>query len=150
MTLDQFDGVLKRAGRPRGHEFLRGLLDAYRGGDVPTESELESRIYEMVVGSGLCDLVKQAVHWIRGRRCRIDFMVPDTDCRIEALGYRWHGLWDVWQRDLSRINRLIAQGFRPLQWTWDAITERPGECISDLKEMLGARGEPSGPARSTD
>jgi hypothetical protein len=151
LSLDRLEWALSGKERHPGLRFLRGLLVDYQGGELPTESELEARVYELITSAGLPAPVKQRAFQLGGRKIRIDFVYPGTGIIIEALGYRWHGRQDLWTKDLARMNGLIARGYAPLQWTWDMLKEGAEDALTDLRRLLangsaGSRGS-SAPAR---
>jgi len=139
LSLDRLERALSGKERHPGLRFLRGLLVDYQGGELPTESELEARVHELITGSGLPTPVKQRAFQLGGRKIRIDFFYPGTRVVIEALGYRWHGRHDLWSKDLARMNGLVARGYAPLQWTWDMLEAGGEEALADLRRLLGDR-----------
>lgn len=139
MTLDAFEAAIRRAGRAPGIAAIRALLHLYRGGEGPTESELEVRVRELIESRGLPPVVLQRRVRVHGRFRRLDFLFKDFKVVVEADGYAYHSDLAAFERDRRRINELSARGYTVLRWTWTAIHERPEELIAELIAVLTAR-----------
>ncbi|MEW6430956.1 MAG: type IV toxin-antitoxin system AbiEi family antitoxin domain-containing protein [Myxococcota bacterium] len=135
-TLDKLDVATERAGWRRGVALIRALVTEYRGGNGPTESELESRVRELLEQAGLVDVERQRRVVIGGRVRRLDFRVTGTPVLIEADGYAWHSTPEDFERDRARDNALIARGYRVLRWTWAAVRDQPDVLLVQLLETL--------------
>ncbi|MFT3712338.1 MAG: DUF559 domain-containing protein [Archangium sp.] len=139
MTLDALEAAIQRAGSAPAVAALRSLLSLYRGGDGPTESELEVRVRELIESRGLPPVVLQKRVRVHGRFRRLDFLFADFKVVVEADGYAYHSDLAAFERDRKRINELNARGYTVLQWTWRSIHERPDELIAELIAVLNAK-----------
>jgi len=137
-TLERLEVALAASDHQRGIRFLRELVCAYRGGEPPTESELEARVYELLDAEGLPRPTKQARICIGGQVRRLDFRFPNTPVVVEADGYASHCTALMRERDSRRSNQLLTRGFRVLHWTWAALRDRPQELLAELRANLGA------------
>ncbi len=136
-TLDHLGEALDRAVGRRGTKFLASLLSRYWGGaDGPSESELESRVYELFEAEGLPRPERQREVVVSGRLRRLDFRVPGTPIVIEADGYASHSSLDAFEDDRQRNNALAARGFVVLHWTWAGLRDRPDELVAQLRRAL--------------
>ncbi len=136
VTLERMESFLERSSSRPGVMLLRALTNEYAGGDGPTESELESRVLRLITSAGLPRPRKQKVVRAGRRLRRLDFSFEGTPVVIEADGYAWHASLDAFERDRERRNALTLRGYAVLQWTWRGLTERPGELLEELNELL--------------
>jgi very-short-patch-repair endonuclease len=136
-TLEKLDVATERAAGRRGVAFLRELVKRYRGGDGPSESELEARVRELLEDEGLPRPETQRVVKVGGRVRRIDFRFPGTRVLIEADGYAHHSSPDAFEKDRDRNNALIARGFVVLHWTWAMLRDQPEVLLAQLRATLG-------------
>lgn len=141
LTLDKLEDCLVRAGsRSRASARLFALCREYRGGDGPTESELEIRLLGFFAQHGLPRPTKQKAIRVRGRGRRLDSFFEPYGVIVEGDGYAYHSSPEAFEDDRARINSLNAKGFVVLQWTWAALDDRPAELLSELKAVLRSRG----------
>jgi very-short-patch-repair endonuclease len=115
-------GVLRRVLRDRG--FL----------GVPNPSVLESRMMRLLRRHRLPTPDVELSTGPDGEY-RLDFAYPDRRLAIEVDGYVWHFSPDHLQRDHARRNRLQAEGWRVLVYTWRDITQNPARVAA---EVIGA------------
>ncbi|MBL8935089.1 MAG: DUF559 domain-containing protein [Archangium sp.] len=137
-TVDKLTHFIERAGGTRGIRLLRRLT-ARRGGEGVTESELEARVLEVLRDAGMPMPELQKKVQVKGQRYRLDFRFPGTPVVLEADGYAWHSTAHAFEADRRRINALTARGFRVLQWTWEAMNERPEQLLDELAVLLVQR-----------
>jgi very-short-patch-repair endonuclease len=115
-------GVLRRVLRDRG--FL----------GVPNPSVLESRMMRLLRRHRLPTPDVELSTGPDGEY-RLDFAYPDRRLAIEVDGYVWHFSPDHLQRDHARRNRLQAEGWRVLVYTWRDVTQSPARVAA---EVIGA------------
>ncbi|MBL8923210.1 MAG: DUF559 domain-containing protein [Myxococcaceae bacterium] len=139
-TLDRLEAFLLRHTGHAGVAFLKALVHRYRGGDGPGESELESRVFELLDDEGLPRPVRQQTVIAGGRTRRLDFRFPGTRVVLEADGYAYHSNIASFERDRARANALTLKGFRVLQWTWSAMKEHPARLLDELRVLLELEG----------
>lgn len=125
---------------PHGRSPLWKLVDAYRGGDAPTESELERRVFELLMRSGLPLPIKQKALYIAGRLRRLDFLFELFGVVIEADGYLTHSDTEAFESDRERNNALVEKGLLVLHWTWTAVQKNPEPLLAQLRAVLISRG----------
>lgn len=138
-TPEELRRFVDRHGGERGVALLRRLLERYEGGDGPSESELESRVLEVIESAGLPRPVRQQSVRVGGRTRRLDFRFAGTNVVIEADGFAWHSNPVSFEKDRQRANALAARGFVVLHWTWAALEERPEVLVSELLRAFSAR-----------
>ena len=123
---------LARPGRP-GTALLRGLLQERSKGYVAPASELEARFLALVRSAGLPAPVRQHDVGDSGRWMgRGDFAYPDLRLLIELYSRRHHMSKLDFEADRDRDNRRVAAGWRPVRFTWAAVTSRPTEVVDVL------------------
>jgi very-short-patch-repair endonuclease len=131
--------MLGRARRTRGCPRLRALVHRLEGGDGLTESELEDAVIEVLEMAELPMPEKQRTVIVGGRLRRVDFRFKDQFVIIEADSRAYHSDDKSFEDDRDRRNKLTAQGYVVLQWTWEAIHERPEELLVELCTLLSSR-----------
>ena len=62
---------------------------------------------------------------------------PATPIVVELLGYRWHRTTQQMSRDASRMNALVLDGLRPMQFTYDQVTNEPDWVVSQVHAAFG-------------
>ncbi len=124
----------------RGAGVLSLLMDDRR--TVPTESELERRLEEVLFARGIFPPARQHAVHDEGRFLgRLDFAYPDLAVGIEAESYRWHLDQKAFEKDLARRNALITAGWHVLHFTWGQICRRPHEIWHDVQRALARWGD---------
>ncbi len=133
--LHQRINALRRSGRQGPANLLTVLAGAEvtRGG----QSWLEREVLRLLHGAGL---PKPATQVVLARRkdkvIRVDFYFPGTRIVVEALGYRWHRSGAQMQVDAERANRLVLDGFVPLQFTYAQIVEGADAVLDTILEAF--------------
>lgn len=135
-TLDRLDATLERNLRRPGLTQVRAVLHALRGGDGPTESELEHLVRELLRDAGFPEPDRQRAIRTRERLRRVDFVFTDARVIIEADGYAYHSSAQSFEDDRRRDNALAARGYVVLHWTWTALHETPERLLVDLAACL--------------
>ena len=134
--LERFVAERARKGS-RGASTLRKLLRDRQNDYIPSESELELRLFRILRKARLPLPVKQQVVIDQGRFiARVDFAYPDRGLVIEVHGWKYHGQRDRWNQDLRRGNRLTLAGARTLEFTWRDVTHNPNEVAGSIREAL--------------
>lgn len=135
-SVEELAELVERNRGHRGVELLRKLVNEFAGGAGPTESELETRVFEVVEAAGFPRPEKQCPVFAGGRLRRLDFRFPGTKVVIEADGYEHHSGIADFERDRARRNALSARGYIVLQRTWFALKERPEQLLQELLEVI--------------
>ena len=131
MLSDQFE-ILARKGKP-GTKKVRHILDMREGQYVPPESELESRLLEIIDRSGLPRPTAQfQPNWLRPSNGRVDFAYQEHKLIIECDGRRWHSKLHSFEVDRLRDNAAQLAGWRILRFTWTEVTENPDRVVRTI------------------
>ncbi len=97
---------------------LRIVLGARIPGYDPGESELEGRIARIIDRAGLARPKQQHRVRLDGDRYRIDFAWPDRKLYLEGNGFGFHRLSSDLDSDARRQNKLVLDGWTPIEITW--------------------------------
>jgi len=113
-SLEQTVRRLGKRGR-NGVGVLRKLLDERGSKHVPTDSETETRVLQMLRRNGLPRPVTQH-RILDGSRfvARVDFAYPEWKIAMEYESYQEHTGKLALDRDNPRRNALVALGWRPI------------------------------------
>lgn len=124
-----------RHGLPLLAEVLAGA-EVTRGGN----SWLEREYLRLLDAAGLPrpDL-QQVLSRTRDQLVRVDCRFPGTNVIVELLGYRWHRSRQQMSRDAARANALIADGFRPFQFTYAHVVSEPSYVTETTRRALTLR-----------
>ena len=125
-TYERLVEMAARSGR-HGSSALRRLLEE-RGARAATESILEDMMVRLLRRAGIDDYERQ--YWVEG--VRLDFARPATKLGIEVNGMAFHTGADDLQRNCRKLNRLLAVGWRVLQFTWADVRYRPDDVVAEL------------------
>jgi very-short-patch-repair endonuclease len=55
---------------------------------------------------------------------------------VEVLGYHSHRTTEHLQRDTQRLDALVTDGFRPYQFTYIDVVERPSDVLEQSRLAL--------------
>jgi Transcriptional regulator, AbiEi antitoxin/Protein of unknown function (DUF559) len=132
LDLAELESVLGR-GRP-GSRALRGALAHHLPALALTLSELEQRFLE------LCDLAGLPPPEVNARvgRMRVDMLWREASVAVELDGAAAHGGWAAIKRDREREMALRARRYQVVRYTWDQVTTRPEDVLTDLRRLLVA------------
>ena len=121
----------------RGSSTLRRLLEDRSRGYIPSESELELRLFRILNRARLPLPVRQRAIKHQGRFiARVDYAYPSRQLVIEVHGWKHHGAKNRWQSDLARGNLLMLSGARTLVFTWHDVTREPQGVGSLVRRAL--------------
>jgi very-short-patch-repair endonuclease len=70
-------------------------------------------------------------------RMHVDAVWRRQRVAIEFDGAARHRNWAASKRDPERELALRALGFQVVRYTWDQVTGRPHQVISDLRRLIG-------------
>jgi hypothetical protein len=82
----------------------------------------------------------QRVHRNVYRATAVDFAYPLIKLAIEVDGYVWHFTPEQLRRDHRRRNRLLADGWQTLVFTWIDVTQHPHEVAAQIEAALHRLG----------
>jgi very-short-patch-repair endonuclease len=66
----------------------------------------------------------------------IDVAFPAVKVAIEVDGWAWHVDADRFRNDRRKGNALVRAGWTLLRFTWHDLTERPAECLAEVRAAL--------------
>ena len=125
--------------RASGREGPAKLLAVLEGAEITRggQSWLEREVLRLLHAAGF---PKPDTQVVLGRRrdklIRVDFHFPGTRIVVEALGYRWHRSGAQLQIDSERANRLLLDGFFPLQFTYSQVVEAAETMLATIAEAF--------------
>lgn len=122
--------LLDRLGPVRGSRALRGIL----AHAVPTRSELEDVVYDLIVGGGFVPPKVNEPLFLEGRKVVPDFRWPEQKLIVEADGARWHDGALSRADDIERQALLERHGETVLRVRWDEATLRMGAARKRLAD----------------
>lgn len=137
MTVEQlsatFEQVAKR-GKP-GAKSLRRILEERGVGPEANATTLELLGLRVLRDGGIADpIIEYPIPWDSTRR--FDAAYPAERVGIEWDSRRWHGLIDAFERDRRRDRAALLHGWRVFRFTWQDVTERPGEVVETVQIAL--------------
>jgi hypothetical protein len=125
--------------RSQGRYGIPALLDAIdrRTSLAGAESWLEREYLRLISGAGLpTPAVQQVLSRTGDRAVRVDCRFPGTNVVVELLGYRYHRSRSQMNRDATRLNALLADGFAPYQFTFDQVTSCADHVVATTRLAL--------------
>jgi len=120
----------RRLGLITPHEAASIVPDGY----IPTRSELEDAVLDLIAEGGLERPDVNVPMIIDGRRVIPDFRWPDQRLVIEADGAEWHDDPIARKDDAERQAILEAAGERVVRVTWDQATRRKPQTLARLTQ----------------
>lgn len=129
----QLHAMLIRARGRHGAPRLEALVAP---GPVATRSELEDRLLDLVLASGLPrPLVNAGLEGLP-RRVEVDFLFAEAGLVVEADGARYHENRVARDADVARQAMLEAAGYRVLRVNWKQVTRQQDETVRRLRRAL--------------
>jgi very-short-patch-repair endonuclease len=129
-------GAIGTKGR-KGMRTLRNVLRTRFGQGGPSHSEMEKRLFRILVAGGLPAPRKQ--HQVRrnGRLfAQFDCAYPSLMIAIEADSYRWHGTQTDWDRDRERDRILKLMGWWILRFSWQEVYFHPDYVVAEVRRAV--------------
>jgi very-short-patch-repair endonuclease len=136
-TIPALHAYLERFGTPgrAGVVPFRRLLDELDP-VFPSRSVLEVKTRRLLVANGLTDFVREFPLTWNGRTYRFDFVFERSRTILEMNGRRWHDDPTDYARDNEKWSVPGRLGYRIVFATWENVTEKPEDLISDLRTTL--------------
>lgn len=110
--------ALVRPAPGRSVKKLRIVLAQRIPGYDPGESPLEARLARLIDAGRIVRPVQQHRVRLGGARYRLDFAWPDRKIYLEGNGFGCHSIASDLDSDARRQNRLVVDGWRPIELTW--------------------------------
>jgi hypothetical protein len=126
--------ILGGQARRPGASRLRRIIAA---GAVPTRSELEDVVLDLVLAAGLGPPDVNATMTLDGRRVVPDFRWPDRRLIVEADGRVWHDNKLAREDDAERQALLEMHGERVVRVTWEQAISDRSRTIKRLQAAAG-------------
>jgi very-short-patch-repair endonuclease len=139
LTLEELELRTHALASRRGVGRLRKHLTRVRGG---ARSEGERRLHEIIA---------DVPGWVADYKvfdsdgllmAVIDVAFAEARVALEVDGLAFHVDPEHFQRDRTRQNSLVNQGWTVLRFTWDDLTRRPGAVLETIRTTL-ARQDPT-------
>lgn len=138
-AIDAMRRRLAKPGRP-GPGRLRPVLEAEILGDR-ARTVLEARMARLWRRFGLPPFTFQYVVRDRAGRfvARPDFAISELKIAIEVDGWQDHGSPTATARDHRRRNKLLANGWIVVTFTWNQVKYESARVASDIRDAISAR-----------
>ncbi len=140
-TIDQIANrfvQIARRGRP-GTSVARELIEKRTGDYIPTMSEFERRVSDLLVAAGLPRPQRQIAVAIRDTTVHIDLGWTEVLIGIECDGLIAHGDNTTLPWDDDRQNELQLRGWFILRITWTMLVDHPTLIVAQLREAIRLR-----------
>jgi very-short-patch-repair endonuclease len=130
LSLDELEGVCRRARGRRGLKPLRRLMDADRGPE--TRSPLEDRLVAFCRKRGLPEPETNVT--VLGRE--VDAFWPDAKLMAEADSFEFHSHRGAFEGDRARDAAMVVAGYRVVRITHRRLTREPEKLATELRLLL--------------
>ena len=126
---------ISKSGRD-GAGVIGRCLDALPDLAEYTESGLEVTFLEMCADFGAPEPSIQLAIVVGGRTYRVDFAYPRQRVFVEVDGRRSQSEPDQIANDGDRQNTVVAAGWQPLRFMYEALRQDPAGCAQTLEAAL--------------
>jgi len=124
----------QRLGRP-GAPRLVSLVRLVRSGERASSERLLTRLLRRARITGWVTNVE--IRDDLGRVVGVGDVVFERErLVVEIDGWAFHSTPDRFQRDRTRQNQLMGNGWRVLRFTWHDLTQRPDTVIASIRQLL--------------
>jgi very-short-patch-repair endonuclease len=134
LNVRQLLEILERQDRRPGASRLRRIVAA---GPVPTRTELEDVVLDLILASGLDRPDVNVPMQLDGRRIVPDFRWPARKLIVEADGRTWHDNKLAREDDAERQAVLESHGERVVRVTWEQAVAKRSQTIERLRAAAG-------------
>lgn len=102
-------------------------------------AESERRFIRLIKKAGIHGWSVNAPMTVMGETFYPDFCFARERVIVEIDGWAWHHTPKRFQRDRSRQNALVLQGWLVLRFTWFDLVDRPEWVLAQVRAALAAR-----------
>jgi very-short-patch-repair endonuclease len=102
-------------------------------------AESERRFIRLIKKAGIHGWSVNAPMTVMGETFYPDFCFTRERVIVEVDGWAWHHSPQRFQRDRSRQNALVLQGWLVLRFTWFDLVDRPEWVLAQVRAALAAR-----------
>jgi len=131
--------LMRLARRRRKAWILEALLDRSPG--KATDSDLEVMVWSLLREGGMPAPERQ--YEIRDDSGRViarpDLAYPAARLALEVDGYQFHSSRRDWAKDRARQNAIVRLGWTVYRITWEDVTRRRRQVVSDVGALLASR-----------
>jgi hypothetical protein len=147
LDIDAIRELLGRMARSRGAGRLRAVLELGQVGESLPRSELEARFLALCRRAGLPPPSVNAWIPVPGEELQGDFAWFGQQVIVETDGFSAHGTRQAFRRDRRRDRILSLAGWQVVRFTWDEVTNEPGQVTEVVRKLLAGRTKqrPSAP-----
>jgi hypothetical protein len=123
----------KKSGR-RGVGILRRLIEQRDPAYQPSASRLQASVRRLLIGAGLEVVEEYVITDADGNFiARVDFRLVGEWVVVEVEGRANHSSKVDWEHDLTRRNRITAQGYAVIHATRDRAKNHPEEFLAEVQ-----------------
>jgi hypothetical protein len=134
--LERMIRVLARRGKP-GSRKVKDFV-ALRAGSDPRSTRLERLGRSILESAGLpVPIAQYPIPWSESRR--FDDAYPEAKLAIEWDSRSWHSQRGAMRLDRQRDRQAALHGWIVIRFTWQDVTETPGEVSSTVRTVLAER-----------
>jgi very-short-patch-repair endonuclease len=134
LNVGQLLEVLDRQARRPGARRLRRIVAT---GAVPTRTELEDAVLDVILAAGLGHPDVNTPMLLEGRRIVPDFRWPERKLIVEADSRTWHDNQLAREDDAERQALLEAHGERVVRVTWEQAISGRDQTMKRLQAAAG-------------
>lgn len=127
----------------RGLRILRPLIAERVGPYVPTDSDFELRMVELIREAGLPEPVRQHRVDLDGVSVYLDLSWPELLLFVECDGIFVHSTSIQLRWDDDRQNELVLRGWMPIRVTWHRMVHEPEVVVATLRRAWADRNRPN-------
>jgi very-short-patch-repair endonuclease len=128
----EVDRLVRAHPRRRGTAVFAAIAAEHRPDQPLSRSDLEDRLFELCVGSGL---PRPRVNH-RVLDLKVDLLWPEHRVVAEADTVAFHGTWRSRENDLDRDAALAAAGYTVHRFTDRQVDRTPGAVVAALRRSL--------------
>jgi very-short-patch-repair endonuclease len=131
--------ALRRPGRA-GPNVVLDVLGRRPARAMPTESDLETLFLQCLREHGVPEPVRQHRVLQNGRViARLDMAYPPARVLVELDSWKHHSSPAAFQRDRSRQNAVVIDGWRPLRFTWTDVMSHGRRTASIVQSAISCQ-----------